>query len=234
MSGFWRRLTAGAGLSALMIVSACGSGGSSDAEPEVRVLNAAPNEPSENVLIDSTVVSTNLGYEANTGYLSVNSGQRHLQVEPTNGASPIVDQTISVTNGTETTVIVEGISSINGLVLSDNNTQPASGTAMVRVVNVASNMGPADVYIVPSQTSLSGLAPTVPALAVGAASSYQSITIPTSTTTTTFDVYFTEPGTDIDFLIAHSISLTSGQNRTVVALTDLSGGFNYAILADLN
>jgi hypothetical protein len=233
MCGFLRRLVAGAWLSVLMI-TAVGCGGGSGTQAQVRVLQASPNEPSENVLVDSTVVSSNLGYGANTGYLSVNSGQRHLQVEPTNSNMPIMDQTLSLSSSTETTVIVNGLTAISGLVLADNNTSPASGTAMLRVVNVAPSMGPADVYVVAAGTSLTGLAPTVSALAVGAASSYQSLTIPTTGTTTSFEVLFTEPGSSLAFLTTGAISLTSGQNRTVVALNSLNGGFTFATLADLN
>jgi Domain of unknown function (DUF4397) len=232
MCRWLRNLVAGTWLSILMVTVGCGGG--SGTQAQLRVLMAAPNEPTENVLVDSTVVSSNLGYGANTGYLSVNSGQRHLQVEPTNSTMPIVDQTLSVSSSTETTVIVNGLTSISGLVLTDNNTAPASGTAMVRVVNMAPSMGPADVYVVPAGSSLTGLAPTVSALAVGAASSYQSLTIPTTGTTTSFEVLFTEPGTSLAFLTTGALSLSSGQIRTVVALNSLNGGFSFATLADLN
>ena len=234
MSSLWRWLIAVPGLSILMLSAGCG-GGSGD-QAQVRVLMAALNQPNEDVVVDSKVVSSDLDYGANTGYLSVNSGERHLQVAPTNNSgTPIFDQTISFSSSTETTVIVQGLSSVSGLVLTDNNTAPASGTAMLRVVNVAPSMGPADVYVVPAGSSLTGLAPTFSSLAVGSASGYQSLTISTTSgTTTSFEVLFTEPGTSIAFLTTGAISLGSGQNRTVVALNSLSGGFSAAILADLN
>jgi hypothetical protein len=120
-------------------------------------------------------------------------------------------------------------------VLTDDNTAPASGTASVRVVNAAPSMGTADVYIIPAGSSLTGLTPTVPALTLGSASGYQNLTITsTSGTTNSFEVLFTQPGTDLTFLTTGAISLSSGQVRTVVALNSLSGGFTTATLADLD
>jgi hypothetical protein len=212
----------------------CGGGSSSD-QAQLRVLHGAINEPSEDVLVDSKVVATSLGYGANTGYLSVNTGSRHVQVEPSGTSSPIFDQTLTLGGGTETTVILEGLSSVTGLVLTDNNTAPASGTAMVRVVNAAPSMGTADVYVVPAGSSLTGLAPTIPSLTLGAASGYQNLTISTvSGATNEFEVLFTQPGTTLTFMSTGAFVVSSGQIRTVVALNNQNGGFSSATLADLN
>ena len=232
MCSFLRRVILAAGLGALITAVGCGS--SSSTQPQIRVLLAAPNAPVVNVLIDSNIVSSSLGYAANTGYLTVNSGQRHLQLEPVNSSTPILDQTLSLTGTTETTVIAEGLSAVNGLVLADDNTAPAAGTAMLRVVNAAPSIAAADVYVVAAGSSLSGLAATVPSLTFGSASSYQSVTIPTTGTTGSFEVLFTEPGTSLTFLSTGPISLTSGQNRTVVALNGQSGNITSVVLADLN
>src|SRR5258707_10017147 len=95
MSRLFSRLFAVISLSTLATVVSCGGGSSSD-KAQLRVLHAAVNEPSEDVLVDSTVVSTSLGYSANTGYLSVNPGSRHVQVEPSGTSSPIFDQTLTM------------------------------------------------------------------------------------------------------------------------------------------
>jgi hypothetical protein len=88
--------------------------------------------------------------------------------------------------------------------------------------------------VVASGTSLTGLSPTVPALAFGAASGYQSLTIPTTGSTASFDILFTQPGSTLTFMKVGPLSLSSGQNRTIVALNSQGGGFTSVTLADLN
>jgi Domain of unknown function (DUF4397) len=177
-----------------------------------------------------------LAYGANTGYITVISGTRHLQILPAGSTSnPIVDESVTSTASGEATVVVEGLSpNVSGLILTDSNTAPASDTAMLRVVNAAPNMGTADVYMVEAGSSLVSGQPTVPELAYGAVSSYQTLTIPTTSTTEVFSVFFTKPGTTQAVLATGPITFSSGQIRTLVALNSLNGGFTFVTLADLD
>jgi len=106
-----------------------------------------PDEPDVNILIDGNTVNSNLAYSANTGYISVSSGSRHLQVEAINSSTPIVDTTLTLADSTNTTVIVTGTTTISPIVLTDDTTTPTSGTAEIRLVNAAPSMGGADVYV---------------------------------------------------------------------------------------
>jgi hypothetical protein len=212
-----------------MGVVGCGSGGTAN----LRVLHAAIDEPQINILIDGTVVNSNLAYSANTGYLSVNSGSRHLQAEAVTSSTPILDTTVTLASTTNTTVIVAGTSTISSIVLTDQTTAPTTGTAVVRLVNAAPSMGGADVYVVPAGTSIVGASPTVSGLTYEAASPYQNLTI-TAGTSANFDVYFTEPGTKLAELASPGISITSGSATTLVSLNNQGGGaFTLQILSDL-
>jgi len=200
------------------------------------VLLAAPSISSVDVYVDDKSVFTSLAYGANTGYITVISGTRHLQILPAGSTSnPIVDESVTSPTSGEETVVVEGISpNISGVVLTDNNTAPATDTAMLRLVNAAPNMGTADVYVVAAGSSLISGQPTVPELAYGAISSYQTLTIPTTSTTQTFSVFFTKPGTTQAVLATGPITFSSGQIRTLVGLNSLNGGFTFVTLADLD
>jgi hypothetical protein len=218
-----------------MILLAVGCGGSNQAT--IRVLSASPNENDVNVLIDSKTVSSDLAYGGASSYTTVNSGSRRVQIEPANSTTPIVDQTFSLGSSSASTVVMAGLApNLTTFLLTDNNTAATSGTIMVRLVHAAPSMGPADVFVVFSGTSLTGLAPNVTSLAFGKASAYQTLTIPTTTTTTTgtFEVFFTQPGTTNAYLATGPISFTTGQVRTVVALNGLGGGFSAVTLADSN
>jgi hypothetical protein len=226
-----RFLQGGLGLLGLLVISAslgCGGGGVAN----LRILDAAPNEPEENTLIDGNVVNSNLAYLANTGYISVTSGSRHLQVEPVNSTTPVVDTTLTLADTTNTTVIVAGVATVTPIVLTDQTTVPTSGTAVIRLVNAAPSMGSADVYVVPDGTSIAGTSPLVSGVSFQTASSYQSLTI-TAGTSTNYDIYFTEPGTQLALLTTGPISITSGEALTVVSMNGLGGGFTFTALTDL-
>ena len=233
MAGRFSKLCAAVlGLGLVLATLSCGTGGSS---AELRVLLASPSVSSVDVYIDSKIVSTSLAYSANTGYLSVTSGTRHLQVMLAGSTTAIVDESVSIASAAEATVIVEGVTpTISGLTLTDNNTAPAADTVGLRLVNASPFMGTADVYVVEAGSSLVSGQPTVPELADGAVSSYQTLTIPSGSTTQTFSVFFTEPGTTHAVLATGPITFSSGQNRTIVALNNLSGGVTFTTLADLN
>jgi hypothetical protein len=222
------------GLGMFLAMFGCGGGGTGDTA-QIRVLQASPNTSVVNVLVDGNSESTNLLYGANTDYISVKPGSRHVQVQTAGSNTSIVDQTLSLPKGGATTIIVTGLApNISPLVLTDDNSTTPSSTALVRLVNVAPSMGPADVYVVASGASLTPGSPTVSALGFGEASDYQSITLPTGTTNQSYSIFFTQAGTTLAYLNTGPISLTSGQIRTVVAINSLSGGFNAVTLADLN
>jgi hypothetical protein len=212
----------------LLAFAGCGAGGVAN----LRVLHAAPTEPQINILIDGNTVNSNLAYSANTGYFSVSAGSRHLQVEAVTSSIPIVDTTLTLADSTNTTVVVTGTTTITPIVLTDETTVPTSGTAEIRLVNAAPSMGAADVYVVPTGTSIVGVDALVSGLTYQTASAYQSITV-TAGTSANFDIYFTEPGTKLAELATSGISISSGAVLTFVTMNNVGGGFTFQTLTDL-
>ena len=234
----WERSIPNKGLFAAslgMMLLVAGCGGSNTAT--LRVLDASPNENDVDVVIDSKTITSDLAYGGVNSYTTVNSGSRQVEILPASSTTPLVDQTVSLASGTASTLVMAGLApNLTSLLLTDTATAATAGAIMVRVVHAAPSMGPADVYVVFSGTSLAGLAPNVSGITFAKASAYQTLTIPTTTTTTTgtFQVFFTQPGTTFAYLSTGPISFTSGQVRTVVALNSLGGGFTSVTLADSN
>jgi hypothetical protein len=203
----------------------CGSGGSTNAL--VRFLQASPDAPQVNVLVDGQSVSGNLGYGNATAYISVKSGSRHVQVVPVSGSSPIFDQTISFTSSTNQTLLLTGpAAGIQPVMLKDGGTTATVGDGYVRVFNASAAMGAADVYLVPAGSTITGVQPIAASLGFDKDSGYQL------TVAGNFEVFMTVPGTPNALLNTGSLSLTSAQNQTVVALDGASGGFTFALLTD--
>ena len=203
---------------ALMLTTGCGSSAA-----HVRVLNAIPIQSSIDMLIDGKNIASSIPYGAASGYSTVSTGSRHLQIEPS-GSTPFVDQTINVASGSSNTIL--GMASA-ATVLTDDNSAPASGDVKIRVINACSNLGPTDVYITTSSTGLSA-SPTFSSLGVSAASGYDAVAAGS------YQVYFTTPGTTNIILSTTALSFSSGQVRTVVVLDGQTGGITTSVLADVD
>ena len=212
----------GSGVSCLLFLAAgCGSSKSA----HLRLINAIPIQSNLDMLIDGKDVASSIGYGAASGYISVSTGPRHLQIEPNGGSSPLVDQNVSVSSGSFTTVLD---SSRGPLVLSDNNTAPSSGNVGLRVINASSNIGTADVYIVSSGAGIAGASPTFGSVAFPSATGYSTVAAGS------YQIILTFPGTTGVELSTSELSFSSGQVRTIVVMDGQTGGVTTSVLSDLN
>lgn len=214
------------GIAASMFTASCG-GGSDQAK--LRVINASPDEGSMDVLVDTKTISSGLAFGTATGYAALSSGSRHLQIEPSGTTTPVVDETLSLGSGSDTTVLLANFAAtLNAVTLLDNNAAPASGTANVRIVNAAAALGPADVYLAPDGTDINTVAPVLSGLAFEGASGYSSVNAGT------YRVWFTAPGQKFVFIDSGPITLNAGQVKTVVGMSTTDGSYSSAVLPDLN
>lgn len=204
---------------AVLFATGCGS-----SSAHVRVLNAIPIQSNIDMLIDTKDVAAAIPYGSASGYITLTPGSRHLQIEATGSSAPFVDQNISVSSGSYDTIL----DTSNGpTVFTDNHSTPSSANVSLRVINASTTLGPADVYVV---TSGSGL---------GSTATFSNVGVPTATGYTTqaggsYIVYFTTPGTTNVLLSTGTLTLSSGQVRTVVAIDGQTGGDTTTVLPDLN
>jgi len=213
------------GLGTVLLITGCGGGG----KTRFRMMNAVPDESSLDVLVDSVSVSSNIAYGTSTGYQTTKSGSHQVAIEPSGSSTPLLQQSISFASGSDTTIISNNFSSnIANLVLTDDNSAPASGNFKIRIVNAAPGLGPADVYIVAPATDLTTVSPNVTNLGYGAASGYQGIT------SGSYEIVLTPAGQKFSAVDTGSLSFTAGQVRTFVGLNGQSGGFSYTMLQDVN
>jgi hypothetical protein len=210
-------------LSAVLFGSSCGSSHST----QLRLANMTPDESSLDLLVDgSKATSANFG--AASGYVSVQSGVPHVQVEPSGASTILIDQSPTIASGTDTTVFSLGFSTnVFPIIATDDNSAPASGKAKLRIVSGSSFLGTADVYVIAAGTDINTVSPTISSLAFGSVSSYQSVGAGS------YQVQFTLPGQKFAYIDTGVLSLSSGQIRTVVGL-NTSTGYTAAILPDLN
>ena len=130
-------------LGVLFTTTGCGS-----STAHTRLMNAMSGISRIDMLLDNKSTVSGTTYGAASGYVTSDSGSRSLLVEATGSSSPLINQTVSFTSGSDSTVLATWSGAI---VFADNNSAPSSGNIKIRVINASPTLGTADVYIVASE-----------------------------------------------------------------------------------
>lgn len=209
-----------------LFTTSCGSSSSST---KLRMVNGMPDEGSLDMLIDTKAGVASVGYGAASPYVTAPSGSRQLQVEATGSTTILIDRTDSIASGSNYTLLSLNFSfDPSSLLLTDDNSAPASGDYKLRVVNASPGMGPQDVYIVTAGTDITSVDPTFTGMGFGDASAY------TDLAAGDYDVIFAVPNQKFITLDSGKLTFASGQIRTLLGLNNPVGGFESTLLADKN
>jgi len=128
----------------------------------VRVVHASPDAPNVDVLVDGQTVLTDVQYRQFSGYLSVPKGMHNIKVNVTGGGATVINADVDLAAGAYYTAIASNVAaSITPLVLLDDLSAPAAGSAKVRLVHTAPSAGLVDVYVTAPNADISGVAPNV-------------------------------------------------------------------------
>jgi hypothetical protein len=210
---------------------------------QVRFVQASPQDAlvavNVDISVDSKSVATDLafgGVAPGSGYLTVNAGNRTVQVFGTGTTTPaLINSNINFSSQKQYTVLVSGTANsttnpVAAVLVTDDISAPTSGNIKLRVIH-ESNAGPGhlDVYIVAPGTDISGLTPNISQLTLQQASGYQSLAA------ATYEVIVTDSDdTSKTPLINQSYALTAGQIRTLVVLDVQGGGALSSVPLELN
>ena len=208
-----------------LLIAGCGGGGNA----RLRSMNASPDIGSVDVVLDGKSVSSGVVFGTSSSYTSVKSGSRDLQIDPAATTTPLIDESVNLASGTDSTILLANFAtSPNAIVLQDDNSAPTSGNAKLRIINAAPGLTPADVYIAPDGTDINSVAPVISGMGFETASGYESLEAGT------YRVWFTAPGQKFVFIDSGPVSLGAGAVRTLVGLNDSSGTYSSTVLADVN
>jgi len=237
MKGKWFRLVPpGAALIGLGTVLLTGGCGSSSAH--FRYVQGSPGAPTNvDVEIDSKTVLTSIGYGQSASYQSTGSGSHQVRIfETGTTTNPVFSGSVTFNSGYTTLITENFFSQIALAPYTDDNTVPTSGNIRLRMINAAPSAGTVDVYVVtPPGNGITGISPNIQSLAYQQASGtvgklYLSIAAGS------YDVVFTQTGTQNIITQLSNQSFTAGQVRTILLLDASLGGapFDDVILNDLN
>ena len=198
---------------------------------QLRVVHASPDAPNVDVLVDNASVLTNVPYKTASSYLAVASGSRNLKVRAAGGTTTVIDQNATLASGTFYTVLATGrVASIAPVMLTDDQTAPASGNVRLRLVHGSPTAGNVDIYVTAPTADIATATPTITSVAFRAVSNY--LEVPAGT----YRVRITPAGTKTVAIDANNVALTAGQVRTAVAVDAPGGGapLGAILLADKN
>jgi hypothetical protein len=111
-------------------------------------MNASPDVGSVDVVVDGKSVSSGVVFGTSSSYTSVKSGSRDLQIDPNSTTTPLIDETVNLASGTDSTVLLANFAtSPSAIVLQDDNSAPTTGNAKLRIINAAPGLTPAEASI---------------------------------------------------------------------------------------
>jgi len=200
----------------------------------LRMVDASPNAPNIDVLVDGKMVVTNAAYESASNYLTFQSGTRRVEVRVAGTTTPdLIDTKPSLSGHKDYTFLAANfVASITPVVLTDDNSAPASGQVKVRLIQASPTAAGVDVYLVAPGTDITTVSPTVTNLAFEAATPYQSVAAGS------YEVFVTPTGTKTIEFDSGALTLNAGQIRTGITLDNAGGGTTplgaFVVLADLN
>ncbi|HEX6106561.1 MAG TPA: DUF4397 domain-containing protein [Gemmatimonadales bacterium] len=220
-------------LTTAALVSACSDddGTGPEQSGRVRVVHLSPDAPNVDVLVDGLIVASDVPYLLASDYLELEAGAHAIEIRPTGSSTTVLEQNVTVADGSDYTVLAGGeLSAITLDVLEDDNALPASGSAKVRLIHAAPSAGLVDIYVTAPGADLGAQFPSLVGIDFGDVSPY--IEVPAGD----YQVRVTPTGA-LDVVIdTGTLPLGSGQIRTGIAVDAPGGGAPYdaLILEDLN
>ena len=117
-------------------------------DANLMVVHASPDAPGVDLLLNDTIVGTNLEFPNNTGYLGILSGTRNVKVNVTGTATTVIEADLPLDTETSYTVFaIDEVAEIAPLVLEDDLTPPAAGKAHVRFVHLSPDAPAVDIAL---------------------------------------------------------------------------------------
>jgi Domain of unknown function (DUF4397) len=223
-----RRSLAGWLLLTLAFITACGTGGA--VEPSsvaaLRVYNASPDSPPVDIFLRGGQVTQGLAYGFGRLYVLVNAGPGTIEVQNTNTADVLLDYDANLAQATPYTFAITGFTnSLQPVFLADDTTAAPQNNFKVRLIHLAPQGPPMDLYITDAAGDLTTATPVMTAIAYTKASTY--VTAPIGNKR----LQLTEAGTKTVLRDVGTFTFTSGQGVTLFligAAGSTGGGAPYS------
>lgn len=187
--------------------------------PTVRVVHASPDAPAVDVLVDGQPIAQDVAFGSATEYAPLSPGDHQVQVVPTGGGDPVIDQTITLDGQAAYILAVVGQAAEAQLQVNQVNVDPVpSGQARFRVLHAVPDGPAVDVAIAGVEE------PLVDAIGFQGINDYQDIAAGT------YDLEVRSDDGGAVLASAPQVQFEAGQAYDLVAIGQASAG-NVSVLA---
>ena len=209
-------------LTSLLLAACGGGGGSSSDTAQVRIINATQSHATLSLLANSSSVITGTALDATSAYASVSAGSPTLQLNDATTSTVLATTAPTLAKDSHYTLLAyETGGVVRTAALGEDTAVPASGTAVMRVFNAASDAGAIDVYVTDPATDITTLSS--PTFTFAASTDVQSRPF-LSLAPGTFRIRVTGQGNTTDLrLDIPSVTLASQQLATLILTPTLGG-----------
>lgn len=199
----------------------------------VRFVNASPDSPAMDFLVDDKTKERSLVFSQATDYLDVEKGSRRLKLLANLSSKVLIDRTVDLDGGGDYTFVATNLrNNLQGVLYKDKNTDPDGGDIKLRFINSAPSTQRVDVYVSLRGTDISDndREPTFENVLFSDVTDY--IEIPDEE----YQIRITTAGTKGIILDTGILDFANQAVRTIVILDSEGGGrpLTYLTIADEN
>ena len=203
-------------------LAACGGGSNDDDEASIRLVNGTLTHASLNLLANSETIVTGTALDTASGYVGVPDGSPSLQVNDATTGAVLAVSAPTITGGQKLALLAyESGGAVRTAVIAEDTEPPASGTAILRAFNAATDAGSVDVYITDPAVDITTLAS--PTFTFTASTSVQASNF-VSFGPGTYRVRVTGAGNTSDLRLDIPAVVLANQQIGTVILTPTAGG----------
>jgi hypothetical protein len=201
-------------LAALAVLSGCHKSSSSNST-NLRSVNAVGDSEPLDVLVADNVAVSALALGSTSGFSSVNSGTQEVKVRSSTSGAILSDKSINFPSGAFNTLLIYGHrAAMQNQLLADDTTTIDSGQLRVRLVNLAPDAGPVDMYLA---------APIASSPVIIGAAAYGTVSSSAEVAPGSLTITFTTAGTQ-DILFQSSPQTFSAGTYYTILVVPTQGG----------
>jgi len=186
---------------------------------QVRVIDASPDAPALDIYQNSAATLYNVGFGTVSSYISTASGAyTHAAYTAGTQQQLATLHTVLAVGGQYTVLAGNVAANLQMTVLRDQSTPAPAGQVAVRFIGQTTRAGTFDLYLLPSGSALTGIAPIATGVAFGSntgyidalSGTYSVVALPSGAA----------PGTTSPAFTGSQTSYPSGSVRTIVLIDD--------------
>ncbi|MBS1814324.1 MAG: DUF4397 domain-containing protein [Acidobacteria bacterium] len=185
---------------------------------QLRIIYASPDSGGVDIYASNAVLAYNLGFGTTTSYIPITPATYKLDVDQANTRTVLTTTRATLANSKQYTLLVGNVAaSLQSTVLQDQSTPAPSGQIALRIIDQATKVGPVDIYLIPSGSTLQKVNPVLTNVTLGVNTQY--INVPVGTYAVNVLTAGEVPvDTTVPLYAGSAVAYPQGSARTLVLL----------------